>query len=62
MICVPLISVLINDYSYIIANHWNTVKDVYDLPDRCGIKYHYIRDIEQWAAYYNAEMNVLSCL
>ena len=46
----------INNYSFIIANHWNTVKDVYDLPDRCGIKYHYIRDIEQWASYYDSEI------
>ena len=36
----------IKDYSFIVANHWNTVQDINNLPKRCGIKYHYIRDID----------------
>lgn len=44
---IPWISQLwIKNYSFIIANHWNTVQDIYNLPQRCGEKYHYIRDID----------------
>jgi len=39
-------SIWIKNYSFIVANHWNTVDDVNNLPDRCGEKYHYIRDID----------------
>ncbi len=56
--CIPWISSKwIKNYDFIVANHWNTVEDVYKLADRCGIKFHYIRDIEQWAFYYRYEVD-----
>jgi len=57
IIMIPWISSLwIKNYDYIIANHWNTVEDIYHLPERCGEKWHYIRDIEQWSFYFEQEL------
>ena len=57
--CIPWISKYwIGNYDYIIANHWNTVNDIYILPERCGSKFHYIRDIEQWAHFFLKEIDV----
>tara|TARA_Y100000739_G_C20593630_1_gene459200 strand:+ start:921 stop:2006 length:1086 start_codon:yes stop_codon:yes gene_type:complete len=56
--CIPWISsIWVKNYDFIVANHWNTVEDVYRLAERCGVKYHYIRDIEQWAFYYPYEVD-----
>ncbi len=57
VILVPWISAIwIKKYDYIIANHWNTVEDIYRLPQSCGKKIHYIRDIEQWSFYFSQEI------
>ena len=59
IIYVPWISSFwISSYDFIIANHWNTVEDVYNLSNVCGKKIHFIRDIEQWAFYFDKELNV----
>ena len=59
--CIPWISkAWIGNYDFIIANHWNTVKDICDLPRRCGSKYHYIRDIEQWEHFYSQQIDVFN--
>ena len=55
---IPWISGLwIKNYSFVIANHWNTVKDVHNLPLRCGEKYHYIRDIDIDKGIFKASAN-----
>lgn len=40
----------------IVANHWNTVEYVADLNPDKGRKFLYIRDVEQWADYYDQEL------
>ena len=58
---VPWISSFwIKNYSFVIANHWNTVEDVYKLPRRCGIKYHYIRDIDKDKHVFKASANTFN--
>ena len=47
----------LKSYKFIIANHWNTVVDVYKLSNKCGTKIQFIRDIEQWAHYFDEELN-----
>ena len=55
--CVPWISSLwIKDADFVIANHWNTIHDVYNLNQNCGKKIIYIRDIEEWAHYFQEEL------
>ena len=50
---VPLIHRrFIADADIIIANHWQTTSKVYNLPLSKGEKYYFIRDVEQWAEYY----------
>ena len=57
IICVPWISSLwIKDSEFVIANHWNTIEDVYYLNQKCGKKLVYIRDVEEWAHYFNEEL------
>ena len=54
---VPLINkFFIRDADIIIANHWPTAPSVYKLPSSKGEKYFFIRDIEQWADYYQDEI------
>ena len=56
--CVPWISSYwIKKADYVIANHWNTIHDVYNLNDSCGKKIVYIRDIEEWAHYFEQELD-----
>tara|TARA_B100000886_G_scaffold340036_1_gene307586 strand:- start:14697 stop:15767 length:1071 start_codon:yes stop_codon:yes gene_type:complete len=55
---IPWISgIWIKNYSFIIANHWNTVEDINNLPDRCGEKYHYIRDIDREKHIFHISAN-----
>ena len=57
IVCVPWISSLwIKNSEFVVANHWNTIKDIYSLNLKCGKKIAYIRDIEEWAHYFNEEL------
>ncbi len=48
----------LDDADVIIANHWPTVRSVYKLNDSKGRKFYFIRDVEQWAPYFNEELEV----
>ena len=48
----------IKDADFVIANHWLTAKPTYFLPRSKGKKFYFIRDIEQWAPYYEKEKEV----
>ncbi len=50
----------IRNYSFVIANHWNTVEDINNLPNRCGTKYHYIRDIDLEEHIFDASSQVFN--
>ena len=54
---IPTISKrFIRDGDFIIANHWPVARPVYDLPLSKGEKYYFIRDVEQWAPYFDSEI------
>ena len=40
------------DYSFLVANHWNTVEDIYNLPTINTTKYHYVRDIDNFDHHF----------
>ena len=50
----------IRDADIIIANHWPVAMPVYKLPRSKGEKYYFIRDIEQWAPYYDQEVKAFN--
>ena len=54
---IPTISKwFIRNGDFIIANHWPVAKPVFNLPENKGEKYYYIRDVEQWAPYFDREV------
>ena len=55
---VPLISNLfIRDGDIIIANHWQTVNDVFNLDKSKGIKFNFIRDTNPWMKNQQLEID-----
>lgn len=46
----------VRDADVSIANHWPVAAPVFRLPGSKGEKYFYIRDIEQWAPYFDLEL------
>ena len=50
----------IRDADIIIANHWPTAMPVYKLPKSKGDKYYFIRDVAQWAPYYDQELKAFN--
>lgn len=54
--CIPIIHTrFFQDYDCIVANHWNTAQPVYNLNVQAE-KFYYIRDVEQWAPYFEQEV------
>lgn len=59
---IPLISdSFILDADVIVATHWQTVIPVMRLNQAKGHKFHYVRDIEQWASYFPHELSAFKC-
>ena len=48
-------NLFIRDAEVIIANHWPTAFPVFHLNRSKGEKFYFIRDVEQWADFYNVE-------
>ncbi len=46
----------VRDADIVIANHWPVAHPVYKSPSSKGEKHYFIRDVEQWATYYENEV------
>lgn len=50
----------INGYDVVVANHWQTFEPVFKVRNANKLVLGYIRDVEQWSNYFNAELNAFS--
>ncbi len=54
---IPLFkNLFVRDADIVIANHWPVARPVFEFDPCKGKKYFFIRDIEQWAPYYENEI------